>query len=320
MEDLATTEQYQFKRKDIKDPKFILRRLDKDGKRRYWRIDELNNPVFYFSVTTFLHSVLPTSPQLIKYVADKGYEASQIDMNNKAMYGTLLHTVCQNLLVEGTIDIQLLAKTIENYCIENDIDKKFIKEWNNQLVKDVMAFAQFIMDYQVKPLTIEMMLPSNQFGFAGAIDLVCEMTISEKGFFGEVYKSGEQKGNPKETKRDTIVNAIVDLKSGRKGFWESHELQLECYRLLMLEHYPEIKIDKLFNWSPKDWEKEPSYNLKDQTNSRNLAKLPHLLSVYKIQFEGRDRYIQKIIGNIDLTNNIMPKLEYIHESEYVKNL
>jgi len=320
MEDITTTEQWTFKRKDLKNPKFIIRRLDKNGTRRYWKVDEQNNATFYFSVTSFLHSVLPTSPQLIKYIADMGYEESREDMNKKALYGTLLHQVCQDLIIAGLVSLDTLHKTIENYCEENGINKAFAKEWENPLKKDVMAFAQFILDYKVKPLSIEMMLASDIHGFAGAIDLVCEMTITEKGFFGETLKSGPNKGEPKETKRETTVYAIVDLKSGRKGFWESHEIQLECYRLLMKEHYPELNITNLYNWSPKDWEKTPSYNLKDQTNSRNLAKLPHLLGVYKIQFEGRDRYIQKLGGTIDLTNNEVGKLEYINESEYVKGL
>lgn len=39
-----------------------------------------------------------------------------------------------------------------------------------------------------------------------------------------------------------------------------------------------------------------------------------------IKFENRDRTIQKIGGKIDLTKNQVGSVEYVSESDYVRNL
>jgi hypothetical protein len=43
---------------------------------------------------------------------------------------------------------------------------------------------------------------------------------------------------------------------------------------------PWPKLDRLFNWSPKDWRTAPDFNLKDQTESRHAAKIPHIIGQF----------------------------------------
>src|SRR5690606_18783260 len=103
-------------------------------------------------------------------------------------------------------------------------------EWHANAKRDVLALAQFIREHNVRPLGVEVCLASDEMGVAGTIDLPCKMTVMQDGDWGEVYKSGPRKGETKITKAPVEVTAIVDFKSGMKGFWESHEIQLHLYR------------------------------------------------------------------------------------------
>src|SRR5690606_1373581 len=145
---------------------------------------------------------------------------------------------------------------LEAYATKEKITPK--SDWITEIKKDILAFAQFMIAKNVKPIAIEIVLFHPEDNYAGAIDIVCEMDEEEKGFFGETYASGARKGEPKESKRTIRVNAIVDIKSGRKGFHESHEIQLHAYKEMFQVHFPDVPIHRVYNWSPKDWRNTPS--------------------------------------------------------------
>ena len=150
-----------------------------------------------------------------------------------------------------------------------------------ELKKDVLAFAQFIIDYNVKPLAIEICLYHPFDGYAGAIDLVCELDFNKKR-----------------------IRAIIDLKSGRKGFYESHEVQLGAYLEMWKIHFPDSPVDKVFNWSPKAWRKAPTYNLVNQSESKNIPKLPYLVQLSKIEADKREDTITIVSGQINVLEGL----------------
>jgi hypothetical protein len=224
---------------------------------------------------------------------------------------------CSELLINGTYNLDALSEKLTIFLTKNNLPQERIK-WADELKKDVLAFAQFMIDCNVKPLAIEICLWHPKDGYAGAIDLVCEMDLVEKGFFGEVYASGTQKGQPKESKQMKRIRAIIDLKSGRKGFYESHEIQLHAYLDMWNIHFPDTKIDKVFNWSPKEWRTTPSYNLKDQTDSRNAKKLPYLVELARIEDEKRDNKVTVISGQINLLKGLLANIEELTFIELIK--
>ena len=268
--------------------------------RIYYTLDESLEPRFYSSVTGFIESSLPTSPHLIKWIAEKGYEESQNYTKDRSYYGTFLHIEIGTLLIMKKLDLDKLRERLLAYIESNKLPQDFVN-YEEEFKKDLLAFAQWCIDYSVKPLSVEIVLASEEMGVAGAIDLVAELTIVEKGYFGEVYKSGPRKGEPKESKTETVVTAIIDFKSGRKGFFEAHEIQLESYRLLWNENFPEIGIDRIYNCSPKDWRGEnPTYNFTDQSGSKSLLKLPHLLKLGALELRKREKSVLICEGEIDL--------------------
>jgi len=296
-------------------------RMDSANHRYYYRFEN-NEPVFYTSVTTLIRATLPTSPHLIKWLIDKGGDAGKDEAEERAHYGTFLHGECAKLLINGKYDLDNLSNSLLDYLVSHNLPKEKVS-WADELKKDVLAFAQFMIDCNVKPLAIEIILYHPTDGYAGAIDLVCELDIEEKGFFGEVYASGANKGQPKETKQTRRVMAILDIKSGRKGFYESHEIQLQAYKEMWNIHFPSKEgfIDniKLFNWSPKEYRGVvPSYNLKDQTNSKNIAKLPYLVALSKIEADKRSDTITVLKGMVNLTEGLTSNISEMTFAELVK--
>ena len=80
-----------------------------------------------------------------------------------------------------------------------------------------------------------------------------------------------------------------------------------------------MPIEKLYNFSPKDWRTKPTYNLKDQTDSINAAKIPALLALAAIEDEKRDNTITVIEGAFDLdAGDIMDNVTTLSLSELIK--
>lgn len=282
-------------------------KLERGGNRFYYTLD--NGLKFYPSTTTVIHKTTPTSPFLIDWIADKGgVEESKEILKEASDYGTFMHAMI-NQFILSDVNMDLMEETIAAYCEENKINADQ-EAWLEKIENDLPAFAKFYSDYRIKPLAIEVVLVSEKYGFAGAVDLLCKMTIEESGFFGEVLKSGENAGAPKKTKRFREVIAVVDYKSGRKTFYESHQLQLAAYSQLIAENFPELNPEKWFNWSPKEWRtNEPTYNVKDQTNPTTIDKFLLLKKVFDMDKNQPDDNYVTVSGilspNRDISENIV---------------
>lgn len=263
----------------LKEPAYRLFQLNSDGYRYYYRFNDVGEPEFYPSVTTLLKQVMPTPPALLDWMIANGKDGSTEKRDLAAAYGTFMHSEFEKLIINRRYDFDSVQAAMLAYMERENLPEKVFAEWLPKIRKDVLAFAQFIKDWNVKPLAVEIGMYHPQFHYAGCLDLPCVMT------------------DPKTGK--SFV-AIVDFKSGRKGFYEEHELQLHLYREMWNVHYPETPVTRVFNFSPKDWRKSPTYNLKDQTDSANAKKLPYLLALATIEDEKRDNTLTIIRGVLDL--------------------
>lgn len=267
---------------------------------------------FYISVTSLIQATMPTSPHLIAWIAKEG-ENAELIKEERADYGTLMHIEFENVLKAlingGTYDLDKIPEYVEAYCMDNNIvncDKVMYVE---DLKQDILGFCKFLFDYNVKPLAIEMVLKCDALGTGGALDLVCALDIDVKGFYGETYASGAQKGQPKETKQKKTYKAIVDFKSSRKGVHENHEIQLEIYKASFVENFPQFKDEeiKLFNFRPKNWQKQPDYVLTDQTGKHTYEEIKLLSDIFYLKNDLTKKERTLIGGIIDFNKRSIDK-------------
>ena len=190
--------------------------------------------------------------------------------------------------------------------------------YTEEIKRDILSFAQWMVDYNVVPIAIEITLADRENGLAGSIDFIVEMDVQVKEPGEEVYKSGPRKGQKKEVKVNKRMNAIVDLKRGKKGFWQSHELQLIEYFNMWQMNFPDIPIHRLYNLAPMDWKKAPGYKMKDQTHSKAAKKLPHLIQTAKIEDATKNNSLTLCHGEIDIFKGLYANVETIELSELIK--
>lgn len=282
----------------LKEPPYRVYQLNTDGYRYYYRFDEDGEPHFYPSVTTLLKQTMPTSPFLIDWMLANGKEGAVEKRDLAAAYGTFMHIQFERLIINRRYNFDEVPAVLMTYMEQNNLPEKFYFDSLVKIRKDVLAFAQFVKDYNVKPLAVEIGLVHPTYHFAGCVDLPCIMTDPNTG---------------------KTFTAIVDFKSGRKGFWEEHELQLHLYREMWNENFPEVSIERLYNFSPKDWRTKPTYNLKDQTDSVNARKLPHLLALATIEDEKRDNTLTIIKGQLELDKGkLMDNVLVLSLAELIK--
>lgn len=271
-----------FDEKTLIEPPYKVWQLNSKGHRYYYRYDDAGNPEFFPSVTTILSQTLPKAPHLINWIANKGIEEAERYKGERAAYGTFMHAAFEELLINRVYDLDGLKGKLKEYIEVYRLPDDFIY-YADDLKKDVLAFAQFVLDYDVRPLAVEIALVHPYYKYAGMIDCPCTMRA----------KIGS----------DDRINAIVDFKSGRKGFYEESEIQLGMYRDMWNVNFEQFPVTRIFNFSPKDWRKKPSYNLKEQTESPNIRKIPYLLEIAAIEDEKRDNTFTAVNGMVVLDDN-----------------
>lgn len=279
-----------FDEKTLIEPPYKVWQLNSKGHRYYYRYDDNGNPEFFPSVTTILSQTLPKAPHLIQWIANKGIEEAERYKGERAAYGTFMHAAFEELLINRAYDLDGLKGKLKEYIEVYRLPDDFIY-YADDLKKDVLAFAQFVLDYDVRPLAVEIALVHPYYKYAGMIDCPCTMLAKIGG--------------------DERINAIVDFKSGRKGFYEESEIQLGMYRDMWNVNFEQFPVTRIFNFSPKDWRKKPSYNLKEQTESPNIRKIPYLLEIAAIEDEKKDNTFTSVNGMVlldnapDLTQNVI---------------
>jgi hypothetical protein len=122
-----------------------------------------------------------------------------------------------------------------------------------QFMKDFAAIAMFFYERRVVVNAVELPVFCDDLGLATCVDLVVEMDA----------KAYTDKTEHKDRER---VKAIINLKSGR-NITDTHALQLVGERDMFNSLFGAMigRIDRVFILAPKDWTKEPSYTISEQT-------------------------------------------------------
>lgn len=302
--DLETEQQYYAAEwiKNYQTP--IIYRMTVSGKRVYFEMGENGRPILYDGVTNNIaNGYCDTSGALEKWKSDMRLKGKDPDAfaSLRADFGTCMHYMF-GLYLTG-VEIQQRSSWYRKMIKDSDLRiSKYNKEiimsdMIDELMEDVLSFAIFCRERNVKPVLIEKMLRSRRLKIASSVDAVVEMdsdpeVIETEVGTGEFYKTGERKGQEKmrkeKIKRCRRIFAVLDFKSNRKGnFYDDYAFQLEFYRRVIRENYGNVlEIEKIYNFAPCDpTSKTSKYKLKDQTDNPILDMATVVFLQGKKKFE-----------------------------------
>lgn len=278
----------------LKEAPYKLYQLNSRGKRYYYSLDGEGKVTMYPSVTTILHDIMPENKILTSWKVGMGKEASEAYTMDRANYGTFIHGQLAGLMLNRTYNLDNVYEEISKYAERNCLPVSFADSHEEEAKADIISFAKWMRDYDVRPYAIEIAIYSPTLKIAGMIDCVCSM---------RKYPIDDKK----EANNPERINAIVDFKSGKKGFHDEYKIQLELYRQMWNENFPDTPIEQIFNIAPKDWlgtvKKQPSYSFEEQTNDPILAQIPHLLAIFSLR-DTDERKVVNMTGTISLDEPI----------------
>lgn len=232
-----------------------LFRYDDAGERFYGRVVN-DRVIWYPSVTKVIKATSPTPPGLMAWYAKHGFEEANKLRDDAAERGTQMHIL------------------FERYMSGQHVDMSSLSEFH---AKALMSFDQWVKDYEVQPIAVEVLLHSDLHGYAGTADLVCKI------------------------KNDEYV--LVDFKSG-SSVYDDYAVQLAMYQTA----WNELAIDNdmpqvtgVYNWLPKDWRKSPTYTFKDQSHQTTVNEIECRCRLYsetnKTKPRARTIYSGTLPGN-----------------------
>jgi hypothetical protein len=211
---------------------FTNYRIDKGGQRHYVRIYDDDLTILAPAFHTVTNKVMPKDPGLMKWFKETPIEMIQFIQENSANYGTFFHVCCGEIVVREQpflFNPDKLDEKMDKFFEVQGWDVKECRKWmkykKRDLRKDLLGFAIFCKEHEVKPLAIEY-VAFDRFGLvATTIDLVCKMKYKKK-----------------------IITAIIDLKSTDNLDSLEYPLQLLVGENLWEQEFPGIKIDRAFNY------------------------------------------------------------------------
>lgn len=252
---------------EILEPPERLIRSDDYGDRYYYKKNG-DHLEWFISNTTWQKKVIPPDPGLIRWWKDNPRESIEQILDDSSEYGTFMHETFDWLLKGNewdSSDKSWKKEYIKIHCGKEKIEfsQQRFEEWEYKIEKAIRSLIRFFHKRNVKPIASELMLANTVQGFkyGGALDLPCEMDWN-----------------------GSRVMALIDYKSG--NIWDNHVYQLLGYQLLWNKQYPNRKITHIFNWRPKDWNKKPTWELKNWTKDEQAKQeFQHYLNLAKMQCE-----------------------------------
>jgi len=222
------------------------------------------------SLTTFLSAVKAEEKRLKTWrdsMADELGSTKKVDeyVEATADYGTALHIAIAEFARHGVINWDEFKDWAFAHLHSTGLQGNTLIMAIDSLICDTAAMAQFFHDYKVKVLAVEVPVFHRE-GYATLVDLVVQMDTNTR----DIEMSA---GLGRKT-------AIINLKSGRKGFFESHGLQLIGELRAFSQTYPGIHVTDILNLAPENWELKPAYKIKSWTVQADKDNLNTLFDLY----------------------------------------
>lgn len=289
----------------LRQPTYRLFQVNSKGQRYYCNPDE-NGIVLHPSVTTILKSVMPENKFLTEWRMALGKEASESYTMDRARFGTFVHGLLQELVITRKFNIDSIHDKLSAYIEREKLPMSFI-DHEDEAKYDMLSFAKWMHDYDVRPLAVEICLYHPELGFAGMIDTACSL---------RKYPLGDKRGD------ERIPCALIDYKTTTKDFHDEHAIQLGLYREMWNLTFPDMPVVALANVSPKEWwntaKKQVSYNFEWQTDNPVLLQIPHLIELYKL-LPKKDKKIVICTGEISVDSGVDSNVTILSLEEAIEN-
>jgi len=302
---------------------YNLWRLDRGFIRYYF--DPLKES-FHASVTSILSDQEPEKPWLRKWQTQMGgYEEAMDFMNMRGDYGTLAHMLFTEAPKLGQLQTEKLEMAVRIFVRKNHLWFRDTRRWSDDLKNDLAGLFQWWKDYEVVPIATEVpiLVPvwnphTDRLHYiaAGTPDLVC--TLNRYNYTDKTPK--------KDRKR---VNAIIDFKTGRKGFWESHEIQANIYKDAWNWNMDNKIADKrssrslhctcCANWAPTDSQGDKTtYKFKWQHTKESNEKFFNYVDNFMQDGRHEVSDVRDITGTLKLGEDTSNNVVYRPAAEFMK--
>lgn len=229
----------------------------------------------YKSLTTFLGQLQTKSEgQFIEnWRAEMAVELGSLGaadeyVESTANYGTALHICTADYCRNNGVNWAEFERWAIDYLIAANFKNGTLNSAFNELTKDFAALLQFFHDYNVTVIAVE--LPAFlREGVATLLDLVVEM-------------DAKQYTDKTPMEKRQRIKSIINIKSGKKGFFKEHLLQLEGERRMFNQTFGKLvgyEIEHVFNLAPNNWLTVPTYTLTNQTKTIESRKISGLFTL-----------------------------------------
>ena len=301
-----------------------LWRLEK-GSRRYYFNPDTNG--LYASVTSILWAELKESYFLKKWqyqmVLDQGsVDAPKDYMEERSFYGTMMHIVYTEALFADVFPSDSIKDIVTLYRDIHELYNVNVKPWIPELKSDVSAFYEWLKLVNLKIIAVETPIyypvkhGDKTIGWiAGTIDLVAEIDVRKDG--GDVTPKTPMNNRERAT-------VIVDYKSGKKGFYESHEIQVNSY----MEGWNWIqnkylgdkyRATRCYNFAPKESRgAKATFSFKEQTGAQSYKKFSYLYALFKLDGHDQLKPIRLIEGDFERDKGGSENIRLVDPIDYIK--
>lgn len=299
-----------------------IRRINIGGQRHY--IENKQGALPYKSVTTFEKIYHLGDDGLQRwsdgYINDFGLQAKIAYVQGRAAYGTYLHIKTQDLLLGKEIKLTYkdVFAEISDYMYKNKVYLD-IDDLTRTYIEDVAALLRWYEIYEPEVVGLEVPLLADKLMLSGTVDFIVKVHDKKNLYTAAAKKAFQVKDQSIAKKL-----AIIDLKSGRKGFFKAHKYQLNIYKMMWNELVKDQKYkitDQVYNLAPANWKgQEPKFNYTNQNNDWLCSELQHYFRLYKFHLQTeRSEQITEISGTYN--GNVSSMIKQVGRVEqFIKGL